>query len=119
MPIADSPSPPASLPPGLSFEATQAVTPPLVAPRHSSSSASADFFREQDSNPHQAEREAAEAAEAAEDDEGGDEEEDLEEEVPSPIRTFTKAKPLPERENKFTSTLRRLSTVRKRNKTKR
>ena len=76
--------------PGLSFEATQAVTPPLVAPRHSSSSASADFFREQDSNPVQAEREAAEAAEAAEDDEGGDEEEDLEEEVPSPIRTFTK-----------------------------
>ena len=73
--------------PGLSFEATQAVTPPLVAPRHSSSSASADFFREQDSNPDQAEREAAEAAE---DDEGGDEEEDLEEEVPSPIRTFTK-----------------------------
>ena len=32
---------------------------------------------------------------------------------------FYKAKPLPERENKFTSTLRRLSTVRKRNKTKR
>ena len=32
---------------------------------------------------------------------------------------FTQAKPLPERENKFTSTLRRLSTVRKRNKTKR
>ena len=32
---------------------------------------------------------------------------------------FTKAKPLPDRENKFTSTLRRLSTVRKRNKTKR
>ena len=71
--------------PGLSFEATNAVTPPLVAPRHSS--ASADFYREQDSNPDQAEREAAEAAE---DDEGGDEEEDLEEEVPSPIRTFTK-----------------------------
>lgn len=68
--------------PGLSFEATNAVTPPLVAPRHSS--ASADFYREQDSNPDQAEREAAE------DDEGGDEEEDLEEEVPSPIRTFTK-----------------------------
>ena len=71
--------------PGLSFEATNAVTPPLVAPRHSS--ASADFYREQDSNPDQAEREASEAAE---DDEGGDEEEDLEEEVPSPIRTFTK-----------------------------
>ena len=51
--------------PGLSFEATNAVTPPLVAPRHSS--ASADFYREQDSNPDQAEREAAE------DDEGGDE----------------------------------------------
>mgnify|MGYP001180528489 FL=1 len=32
---------------------------------------------------------------------------------------LTQAKPLPERENKFTSTLRRLSTVRKRNKTKR
>ena len=68
--------------PGLSFEGTNAVTPPLVAPRHSS--ASADFYREQDSNPDQAEREAAE------DDEGGDEEEDLEEKVPSPIRTFTK-----------------------------
>ena len=36
-----------------------------------------------------------------------------------PPRTFTKARPLSERENKFTSTLRRLSTVRKRNKQKR
>ena len=44
---------------------------------------------------------------------------DEEEEVPSPPRTFTKARPLSERENKFTSTLRRLSTVRKRNKAKR
>lgn len=33
-------------------------------------------------------------------------------------RTYNKAKPLAERENKFTSTLRRLSTVRKRNKSK-
>ena len=34
-------------------------------------------------------------------------------------RAYSKAKPLGDRENRFTSTLRRLSTVRKRNKTKR
>ena len=42
-----------------------------------------------------------------------EEEDDREEEVPSPpLRQYNKAKPLPEKENKFTSTLRRLSTVR-------
>ena len=93
---------------GLSFEGTNAATPPAVAPRHSS--ASADFYREA-GKPEEGELEAGEDEEDAE--------ADLEEDVPSPPRTFTKAKPLPERENKFTSTLRRLSTVRKRNKTKR
>ena len=43
-----------------------------------------------------------------------------EEEVPcTRPRAYSKAKPLGDRENRFTSTLRRLSTVRKRNKTKR
>ena len=50
--------------------------------------------------------------EVADEDED-DLEEEREEEVPSPpLRHFQKAKPLPEKENKFTSTLRRLSTVR-------
>ena len=62
--------------------------------------------------------------ESSEAPEGGGEnlEDDDEEEVPSPpaaSKLYSKAKPLPEKENKFTSTLRRLSTVRKRNKSKR
>ncbi len=51
------------------------------------------------------------------DDEGSQVDRDEERELP---KTFQKAKPFGEhRENKFTSTLRRLSTIRKRNKTKR
>ena len=42
---------------------------------------------------------------------------EYEEEVPSPPPR-AKAKPWPEKENKFASTLRRLSTVRKKNKNK-
>jgi len=42
------------------------------------------------------------------------EDDEREEEVPSPpLRHYNKAKPMPEKENKFTSTLRRLSTVSK------
>ena len=109
VPIADSPSPPTSLQPGVDFEANDKVEAPSLALHLSS--APPNFYLEKDLTTDSTEIEAVE-------DEAGDEE-DLEEDVPLPPRTFTKAKPLPDRENKFTSTLRRLSTVRKRNKTKR
>ena len=110
IPIADSPSPPTSLPPHMEYTAQS----PLAGAGASSLPITVD------------DREAAfyahhSSVETPTKDHPGDEDEDEdeEEEVPSPPRTFTKAKPLPERENKFTSTLRRLSTVRKRNKNKR
>ena len=84
MPIADSPSPPTSLPPN-NPEGGTPGTP--------------DFPSAQGGPKND------------------DIEDDEEEEVPSPPPR-AKAKPLPEKENKFASTLRRLSTVRKRNKHK-
>ena len=107
------PAPPSSLPP-MGFrefktstsaslcltEATQSVEPRIRPPR---------TVGLVGANANENEIEVA----VVDDDDEDDLEEEREEEVPSPpLRHFQKAKPLPEKENKFTSTLRRLSTVR-------
>ena len=107
-PITDSPSPPASL---AASRFSERPDPPdenevISTPEFPTLAASA--------LPGSKQNEVSSLGGHGEDPE---ELEEDEEEVPSPPPR-AKAKPLPEKENKFASTLRRLSTVRKKNKHK-
>ena len=108
-PITDSPSPPASLP---ASRFSERPDPPdenevISTPEFPTLAASALPGSKQNEVSSSLGGRRGQDPEELED----------EEEVPSPPPR-AKAKPLPEKENKFASTLRRLSTVRKKNKHK-
>lgn len=103
-PITDSPSPPASLPTSVFSEREAEENEVVSTPEFPTLAANTAEGSKQNEDSSLRGREDPEELE-------------YEEEVPSPPPR-AKAKPWPEKENKFASTLRRLSTVRKKNKNK-
>ena len=108
-PITDSPSPPASLPASVFSEREAEESEVVSTPEFPTLAATVAALKGSKQN------EVSSSSNLG----GREDPEELEyeEEVPSPPPR-AKAKPWPEKENKFASTLRRLSTVRKKNKHK-